>query len=64
VLIIDWNYGQGWSEERKQAHRIERLLEEQIKLLQRIAADFPPPTFNAANGTATMSIEPPVAQPR
>ena len=54
---------QGMSEERKQAHRIERLLQEQINLLQRIAADFPELTFPLATG-ATMEFTPAAAQPR
>jgi hypothetical protein len=33
----------GWSEERKSAWRIERLLEEEIKLLQQILARLPAP---------------------
>jgi hypothetical protein len=49
-----WDYDPGWSEERRQAHRIERLLEEQIQLLQQILAALPPATFNAP-GTATMT---------
>ena len=53
----------GMSEERKQAHRIERLLQEEIKLLQRIAANFPEPTFPLATG-ATMAFAPSAANQR
>jgi hypothetical protein len=64
-VIIEWNYpSQGLSDERKQAHRIERLLEEQIKLLQRISAQLPPAEFVAPDGTATMAFVAPAAQPR
>jgi hypothetical protein len=42
VIIFEYPE-QGMSEERKQAHRIERLLQEEIKLLQQILAALPKP---------------------
>ena len=36
----------GWTEERKSAYRIEKLLEEEIKLLRQILGRLPaPPTY-------------------
>jgi hypothetical protein len=41
----------GWSEERKSSWRIERLLEEEIKLLRQIISRLPPPpTYEPTNG--------------
>jgi hypothetical protein len=52
---MDYQYGQGWSEERKQAHRIEKLLEVQIVLLGEILLALnppppPPPTYQPTIG--------------
>lgn len=55
---MDYQYGQGWSEERKQQHRIEKLLEAQIVLLGEIlhAVTPPPPTYQPVTGI-TFTIE-------
>jgi hypothetical protein len=53
--MFDWGYGQGWSEDQKRLHRIERLLEEEIKLLRRISSQLPPALFDAP-GPASMEF--------
>jgi len=46
---------QGWTEERKAAWRIERLLEEQIDLLEQIVVLLTPPTLGVSGATITVS---------
>lgn len=46
----------GWSEERRQQYRDERLLGEVIKLLKEVLTRLPPaPTYDAPGTTATMT---------
>jgi hypothetical protein len=48
--MFEWIYGQGWGEERKQAHRIEKLLEEEVKLLRQILQKVSPAEFRPTTG--------------
>lgn len=48
----------GWSEERKQQWRIERLLEMQIRILEKILWRLPPPpTYQPTTDIAVVSLE-------
>jgi hypothetical protein len=51
----------GMSEERKQAHRIERLLQEEIKLLQQILAALPKPAQYLPSTAITVTPVPPLS---
>jgi hypothetical protein len=51
--MFEFIFGDGWTEERKSAHRIEMLLQEEIKLLRQILAALPqqpPATFQLVTG--------------
>ena len=57
VVIVE-PFNEGWSAERKAAHRIERLLEENNKLLRQLLGVVQPAgggTYNAPGPTATMT---------
>jgi hypothetical protein len=54
--MIDDGAQLGWSEERRSQWRIEKLLEKEIKLLERISSQLPPATYDAPGSTATMEF--------